>query len=226
MEINAYLEELSDFIKEKIQGYMSEYGIELINFFVNDISIPEDDTAVKQLKDALAKKAEMDIVGYTYTQERSFDTLEGAAKNPGAENGFMGAGIGLGMGVGLGSAFGEQMSGITDAINLKATVKCEKCGNQMPKDSKFCPNCGNNAGAAEQPEKIKCSNCGFNYDKTVKFCPECGNAYKACPDCGADIPDGETKCPACGNEHSKSCAACGTKLNSKNKFCPNCGEKI
>ena len=34
-------------------------------------------------KDALAKKAEMNIIGYNYQQERSFDTLEGAAKNPG-----------------------------------------------------------------------------------------------------------------------------------------------
>lgn len=226
LEINAYLDELSEFLKEKLQSYMLEYGIELINFFVNDISVPENDTAVKQLKDALAKKAEMDIVGYNYTQERSFDTLEGAAKNPGGQNGFMGAGIGLGMGVGLGNAFGEQMSGITDALNIKAIVKCEKCGSQMPKNSKFCPNCGNGNTSEEKSEKIKCSNCGFYYDKTVKFCPECGNIYNACPNCGADIPEGEEKCAACGSELSKKCPACGVKVDPQNKFCHNCGEKI
>jgi membrane protease subunit (stomatin/prohibitin family) len=88
---------------------MQEYGIKLLNFNVNDINVPEDDPAVKKLKDALAKKAEMDILGYNYIQERSFDTLEGAATNPGsAQSGIMGAGIGLGMGLGVGGAMGCQ----------------------------------------------------------------------------------------------------------------------
>ena len=45
-------------------NFMEEYGIELVTFYVNEISVPEDDTAVKKLKDALSKKAEMDIIGY------------------------------------------------------------------------------------------------------------------------------------------------------------------
>ncbi len=53
---------------------LAKYGIQLVNFYINDISVPEDDPAVKTLKDALAKRTEMDIVGYNYTQERSFDT--------------------------------------------------------------------------------------------------------------------------------------------------------
>ena len=63
LEINAYLDELSEHLKEKITPTLDEYGIRLLNFYVNDINVPEDDPAVKKLKDALAKKAEMDIVG-------------------------------------------------------------------------------------------------------------------------------------------------------------------
>ncbi|MFQ7801168.1 MAG: hypothetical protein ACLRHW_16905 [Coprobacillus cateniformis] len=70
---------------------MAEYGIKIVNFNINDISVPEDDSAVKKLKDALAKRAEMDIIGYSYQQERSFDTLEGAAKNEGGLGGMMGS---------------------------------------------------------------------------------------------------------------------------------------
>ena len=106
MEINAYIEELSTYLQEKMQPVLEEYGIKLVNFYVNDISVPEDDTAVKKLKDALAKKAEMNIIGYNYQQERSFDTLEGAAKNPGTSGDLMGAGLGLGMGVTMGGAVG------------------------------------------------------------------------------------------------------------------------
>ncbi|HCF49369.1 MAG TPA: antifreeze protein type I, partial [Syntrophomonas sp.] len=106
LEINAYLDELSDHIKAKMVPVLDDYGIQLINFYVNDINVPEDDPAVIQLKSALAKRAEMDIVGYNYIQERSFDTLEGAATNPGSiQSGMMGAGIGLGMGVGVGGSF-------------------------------------------------------------------------------------------------------------------------
>lgn len=81
LEINAYINEISENLKERISPTFEEYGIELVNFYVNDISVPENDESVKKLKTALSKKAEMDIVGYNYTQERSFDTLEGAAKN-------------------------------------------------------------------------------------------------------------------------------------------------
>lgn len=112
LEINAYLDEISEHLKERMIPAFHEYGIKLINFYVNDISVPEDDPAVKKLKEALAKKAEMDIIGYNYVQERSFDTLEGAATNPGSgQSGLMGAGIGLGMGVGIGGPLGRQMGG-------------------------------------------------------------------------------------------------------------------
>lgn len=103
LEINRYLDELSDYLQERIEPVMAEYGISLTNFFVNDISVPEDDPAVVTLKQALAKRAEMELLGYTYVQERSFDTLEGAATNPGSTaSDLMGAGLGLGMGIGMG----------------------------------------------------------------------------------------------------------------------------
>ena len=67
----------------------------------------------------------MDIVGYNYQQERSFDTLEGAATNPGSlQSGFMGTGLGLGMGFGLGGPMGRQFSNLTQHINVSETKKC------------------------------------------------------------------------------------------------------
>ena len=106
LEINAYIDEISSEMKEKIEPVLKEYGISLVNFYVNDISVPEDDPAVAKLKEALAKRAEMNIIGYDYNQERSFDTLEGAAKNTSSmSTPFMGAGMGMGMGMGMGSFF-------------------------------------------------------------------------------------------------------------------------
>jgi len=64
LEINAYLEELSQHMGEKIGPDFDEFGIELVHFYVNDVSVPEDDPAVRKLKNALARKAERDIIGY------------------------------------------------------------------------------------------------------------------------------------------------------------------
>ena len=52
------------------------------------ISTPEDDPSVEKLKEALSKRAEMEIIGYNYQQERSFDTLENAVSHGNADAGF------------------------------------------------------------------------------------------------------------------------------------------
>lgn len=147
LEINAYIDELSQHMKEKIQPVMDEYGIELVSFYVNEISVPEDDTAVKKLKDALSKRAEMNIIGYSYQQERSFDTLEGAAKNTGSVAApIMGAGMGLGMGFGMGQGMGAGFGAMAQEIQMnnpkEATKECPNCHVRIPQTQRFCGNCG------------------------------------------------------------------------------------
>lgn len=106
LEINAFISEIGKELEDKLKPELDKYGIELVNFYVTSIEAPEDDSAVIKLKDALSKRAEMDIVGYDYTTERSFDTLESAAKNEGSGFNLMNAGIGLGIGLGVGGYFG------------------------------------------------------------------------------------------------------------------------
>lgn len=232
MEINAYIDELSTYLQEKMQPVLEEYGIQLVNFYVNDISVPEDDSAVKKLKDALAKKAEMNIIGYNYQQERSFDTLEGAAKNQGSSSHLMGAGMGLGMGVTMGGAVGGQFGGIAKNLNTSAedTKTCPSCGALMPKSKRFCSGCGCDTNKKESKDKkdtVICNKCGAKYKNTMKFCPECGDKYNPCPKCGADLAEGATSCPECGYEMPTPCPHCGAALPGKNvRFCPECGKSL
>jgi membrane protease subunit (stomatin/prohibitin family) len=145
LEINAYLEEMSGFMAERVAPALEEYGISLSAFYVNDVSVPEDDAAVRKLKAALSKRAEMNIIGYSYQQERSFDTLEGAAKNEGSQAAsLMGAGLGLGMGAAVGGAAGQQLGGVANVLNVNATEgkRCPKCGSSLTASAKFCPECG------------------------------------------------------------------------------------
>jgi len=227
LEINAYLDELSGYIKEKMVEVFDEYGIKLVNFYVNDINVPEDDPAVVQLKAALAKRAEMDIVGYNYVQQRSFDTLEGAATNPGSNQaGLMGAGIGLGMGVGIGGNLGSQMGGISQNIDVNGEKKnCPKCNAVMEKHMRFCGMCGfDNQDQKSTKIEVKCSECGTAMDPNARFCPQCGNAYNQCPNCKADVAPEAAICPECGNVIPKPCSGCGTLINNNEaRFCPECG---
>lgn len=243
LEINSYLEELSDHISEKIAPTFYEYGIGISNFYVNDINIPEDDSSVIKLREALAKKAEMDIVGYNYSQERSFDTLEGAAKNTGAgSSALLGAGLGLGMGVGMGGNMGNAFGNMAKNINMLETRKCKKCGTEIDINKPFCFNCGSpmyeteekqtskessDTGNTKKTIMIKCSNCGHEYALGSKFCPECGDKYNACPFCKADIQSGASICHSCKAHIPYPCTKCGFHIeSSKMKFCPECGNSL
>lgn len=232
LEINAYIDELSQHMKERIEPVMEEYGITLVNFYVNEISVPEDDSAVKKLKDALSKRAEMNIIGYSYQQERSFDTLEGAAKNTGSGSApFMGAGLGLGMGLGMGRSVGTGFGGMAQEIQISnnsvdSTKECPKCHAIIPSTQRFCGSCGFDTSANEEKKdkpKLRCAVCGSQISKKTKFCPECGKRINPCPKCGMDLDDGAKVCPECGYELPIMCPECGASIPSKSKFCPECG---
>lgn len=230
LEINAYINEISDELKENILPTFADFGIELVNFYVNDISIPEDDPAVIKLKEALAKKAEMDIVGYSYTQERSFDTLEGAATNQGSGSApIMGAGLGLGMGFGMGGSFGGAFADLgknmSTGQNSNQSKVCPHCGKQIGSEYKFCPFCGKDTNVSEN--QLACSKCGAKNKAGVKFCGQCGNSLvKTCPKCGEAIGENQKFCPACGNPIIKKCSSCGNELKDNWKICPECGNKV
>ena len=142
LQIGTKLNELSGLLEMRISEDLADYGVELRLFMVNSISTDDADPSVVQLKKALAKKAEMDIIGYSYAQERSFDALQAAAGNEGNAGAVMGAGMGLGMGVGVGSPMGNAMATIAQNINPTGAKHCVNCGSQLPSGAKFCPGCG------------------------------------------------------------------------------------
>lgn len=165
LEINAHISELSEHIKQDLQPVIAEYGASLVSFFVNEVSVPEDDDGVKQLKAALAKRAEMDLLGYTYHQGRTFDVMEQAAKNEGGgASPYLEAGIGLAMsgemGRFMGSEFAQNVGG--------SASKCPFCGAAVTAEAKFCSQCGKPLGSKF------CSRCGTALSGSPKFCPECG----------------------------------------------------
>ena len=212
LEIHSYLKKIAEGIKESLQTEFYQYGIELVHFNVNEIAPPEEDESYIQLKKALAKKAEMSVLGYDYQQERAFNVLDTAAANEGNPAGIMGTGMGLGMGVNLGNVIGGVMGGAMtnvspqmkkseDELSQTEILKCSSCGKKIPKGAKFCLECG-----AKVEEKLPAG-------------------MKKCMKCGAVVPEGKF-CLECGERLEPVCDKCGKTLIQGAKFCLECGNKI
>lgn len=220
LEINSQLDEISEALSAQLQKEFEAYGIRVVSFYVNDISVPEDDPAVKQLKAALAKRAEMDIIGYNYQQERTFDALNTAADNHGVSGAVMGAGMGLGLGFGVGGAMGSAAAGMEKVVTTKEEEKeCPSCHAKIGASIKFCPHCGSNT-QQEAFNVLTCASCGTTLTENAKFCPGCGQKINLCKHCGKVIPGNETACPHCG---AKTCPQCGAVIAPGAKFCSECG---
>ena len=203
LEISAHLNEISDELKKQIGPELEEFGLGLTKFFVNSIDTPEDDPAVARLKTALARKAEMDIVGFNYQQERNFDVMQEAAGNTGTPGTLMGAGLGLGMGLGAGPAFGAAMSGMSNQLQgQNQSTPCPKCQAANPAGAKFCVSCG---GGLQVTAAIACPSCKTSSPASAAFCTGCGLALKAkCTKCSAQLPAGAKFCLECGTPANKA----------------------
>ena len=210
LEIAAELVDLSDSIKAALQESLDEFGLKLVSFFVDAIDVKEDDESIRRLRESLAKKADMGILGYTYQQDRSFNTLEGAAGYTAAQgntiNGLqnegggipqaaMGIGLGIGAAIPMGQVMGQQVAqGVTPLFNTGKP--CVKCASPISPNAKFCVNCGT---PAEVATAAVCPACGTNHPENAAFCPQCATPLK------------------------KSCGGCGAKLGSNARFCTECG---
>lgn len=244
LEINAHVHEISEYLHQGINPEFQAFGINIINFNVTNINVSEDHPSVKKLQEVLAKKMEMDIIGFNYQEQRSYDILEGAAKNEGTAGGIMGAGIGMGMGLGIGGNIGGMMNGLVNpnlmnpnqlqnaniGVNPQTpvTVKCPHCNAPVAVGSKFCGTCGKPTQQEQSIDANKtlvaCDKCGEMFQATVKFCPKCGDPYNPCPSCGADNALGASTCSKCNKPLPVACIHCGNMIYSDAKFCPNCGK--
>jgi len=129
LEISTDLTRISSDLRETLNNDVLEYGVELVQFNILSINVPEDDPAVISLKNTLAKKAEMGIIGFNYQQEKSNEILLAAAGNQGMSGGIMGIGLGAGVGAALGGGLAQSMAGVANSVNINPV---ENASPQQP----------------------------------------------------------------------------------------------
>jgi membrane protease subunit (stomatin/prohibitin family) len=133
---------LADKIGEQVKPVFASLGLELNQFVVENISLPEE------LAKVLDQRIGMGMVGDVgrYTQYAAAESLDLAAANTGG-------GAGVGMGLGAGAAVAQVLAAslkspavapVSVAPNAASTDTkfCIECGKPIPTRSKFCAECG------------------------------------------------------------------------------------
>ena len=113
-ELSAHLKDISAALPKFLNEIFGEYGVEVIRFSLMSVNVPENDPSVIELKDILANKAKLSVLGSHYQQVRSLDVLDQAAQNEGTAGAFMG--------FGMGAAFNQSMFGTGSAPILNPNV--------------------------------------------------------------------------------------------------------
>lgn len=108
-ELGTEYKSLSRTIFHELQETFAEYGVELLNFNIEDISFDENDKGYQTVMDGIAEQAKLNKLGINYVQQRQLDIAQDVAQNQGAGI-FMGAGMGLGVGTQVGQTLGNVLN--------------------------------------------------------------------------------------------------------------------
>lgn len=129
------LNEFSHKLTPSLQTDFDGFGLELVNFLVENVSVPPE------VEKILDKKAGMKHVGSdieAYTKFQVGDSIKDAAQSPG---GAAGAGVGAGIGLAMADSLMKGMKGKGEESS-KVMIRCTQCNGLNTEQAKFCSECG------------------------------------------------------------------------------------
>src|SRR4051812_31060404 len=100
LDLAGNQDELGKFVTGKIKDDFAQYGLQVVQLFVENISLPPE------VEGALDKRTSMGIIGDLgkYTQFQAANSMQKAAENPGGAGA---SGIGMGMGFAMANQMGQ-----------------------------------------------------------------------------------------------------------------------
>ncbi len=204
LNLPEYYDEMAVAVKTRLTEDFRKYGMEMVDFYINRITPPEDVQKMIDERSGMAAVGNLD----DFLKYKAAKALGDAAASGGAPGagGTAAAGMGLGVGAGLGMMIPGMLYKVLgngeptpEKIVKKGTVNCPSCHGDVPLNSRFCPHCGHQMVVIR-----KCPKCNRDLDAADRFCPSCGldlSTELRCKNCHAKLPPGT-------------------------KFCLNCGEKV
>lgn len=144
LDLAANQAKLAAQISEGLNPVFAALGLELVQFVVENVSLPDE------LAKVLDQRIGMKMVGDmgSYTQYAAAESLDLAAANTGG-----GAGVGMGLGAGAAvaqvlasnlraPAVGTMVPAQTAVATTEGSKFCIDCGKPIPAHAKFCAVCG------------------------------------------------------------------------------------
>lgn len=104
-ELGSEYKSLARAVSKELQLTFNEYGVQLLNFNIEDINFDENDKGYQTVMEGIAEQAKLSKLGVSYLQQKQIDIAQTAAGNEGA-----GTFMGIGMGLGLGNNIGNMVS--------------------------------------------------------------------------------------------------------------------
>lgn len=220
-DMNENLFEISEVVKEQLRPIFDDYGIDVMVFNIETITVPDEDyQAVKKAKENRATRI---IEGYTWQEERQMDIAKEFAGNEGTM-GNIGGAVG---GFMMGGAFGGSIGDIARSALSSDRIPTEK----PPKDlSGVIPPIDNKT---PKPFDVAGFMSGYGQNgvapvpaggPTVPPAPDTGG-MKFCTNCGNPLTPDMMFCPKCGTKQIRVCPNCQTPLMPDAMFCHKCGTK-
>lgn len=239
---------LADSLRAPLNDVLAEYGLELVNFYIENIQAPEGDPGMDYIR---GKRIER--------QERMFDREQKLADKR--------LDFGLDREAAEKDRYVKGQSSQADYERMKIMDQDGNNGWARMESAeimkKAVANEGNagmfmgagvglgmgssigkaagtmvnnlftqSAGNMGQQGGVICPQCGAAVPEGMKFCGACGTSVEPpktiCANCGSEIPGGMRFCGVCGTPVGpvkRVCSKCGAELGEGMKFCGICGNR-
>jgi membrane protease subunit (stomatin/prohibitin family) len=202
LELPKHYDEMGVAVKTRLTEDFRKYGIQLVDFYINRITPPEDVQKMMDERAGMAAVGDMDkFLKFKAAKAMGDAATSGGPLGEGGAAAGMGVGVGAGMGMMipgmLFKAMGPEKT--LEKIVEKGIVNCPECHGEVAIDSRFCAHCGHQMVVIK-----KCPRCEKNLTTSAKFCPSCGLNLTT----------------------ELQCRNCHTKLPPGTRFCFNCGEQV
>lgn len=246
--------QLADEMLPILNGILDEYGMELVNFYIENIEIPEDDDCMLRIRELRIKRQEKmfereqsladervkfdirressEADRYVSGQHAQADYERMAIRDQDGNNGWArqeAAGIlkDAVQNEGMGGTF------IGAGMGLSVGAQMGQMAGQMMGQSTSESVLGTGVAFGGAEKKVICPNCNAVVPNGMKFCGNCGSKVEIerpkCSECGAELIPGMKFCGNCGAPVSASkrmCPKCNVEVPDNMKFCCNCGTKV